>query len=227
MKSASKFDGDDLLDTIRLQQEQDMLELESKAFAKMTQAEKDALRRYTGSSYEEMNSYLRYMQQGLSTEDAIRLSGISDEGIKNVDLAIKGLSKAKLEKDLVLRRGTDLGDLAGMLPGNFSDNLAELNAMSIEQLNAQLSGKVGVYAGFTSTSSIWTRGFRGKVEMIISAPKGTQASSIMGISQFGTGEGETLLNAGTKVIIKKIEASDGHKDSDIRVFVEIIGNIHG
>ena len=44
----------------------------------------------------------------------------------------------------------------------------------------------------------------------------------MSVSRFGTSEGETLLNVGTTVRCVKIEESDGHKFSDIRVFLEII-----
>ena len=46
--------------------------------------------------------------------------------------------------------------------------------------------------------------------------------SIMDISMFGTDEGEFLLNAGTRVRVKKILPSDGHFKSEIRVFLEII-----
>ena len=85
-----------------------------------------------------------------------------------------------------------------------------------------LAGSVVSYDSFTSTSSIWDRGFSGEVETVFYAPQGTHASSIMSISQYGTGEGETLLNAGTKGKIIKIEKSDGHFSSDIRMYVQIL-----
>lgn len=94
--------------------------------------------------------------------------------------------------------------------------------MSVEDLNTLFEGSVVKYAGFTSTSSIWDRGFSGVVEMVLYAPENTLASSIMGISQFGKGEGETLLNADTIIKILKVEESDGHKASRIRVFAEIL-----
>ena len=135
---------------------------------------------------------------------------------------MKGLNLLKTTESLYLRRGTDLGDLAGLLPGSFHDNLDKLSNMSVEELNQELSGVVGIYHGFTSTSSLYDRGFSGNVEIIFHAPSGTPASSIMGISNFGTAEGETLLNAETTVRIASIEKSDGHKSSRIRVFMEII-----
>jgi hypothetical protein len=170
-----------------------------------------------------MNSYLRYLQQGYSESDAINKSGISPSKLKAVKDAIKGLDNARLTEDLVLRRGTDLGDLAGaFMSGDFRTNKNSLYGKSAEELNDMFAGAVGVYGSFTSTSSIRNRGFYGDVEVIMYAPKGTSASSIMSISQYGTGEGETLLNAGTTVKCIKIEKSDGAMSSDIRVFMEII-----
>ena len=100
--------------------------------------------------------------------------------------------------------------------------MRKLRDMSISELNDMFQGSLGTYHGFTSTSSLWDRGFSGNVEVVFYAPQGTAASSIMKISQFGTSEGETLLNAGTTVRVLRIEESDGHKGSDIRVFMEII-----
>lgn len=44
----------------------------------------------------------------------------------------------------------------------------------------------------------------------------------MNIPQFGTGEGETLLRDNLTVVCDRIEQSDGHKGSSIRVFLQII-----
>ena len=149
-------------------------------------------------------------------------TGISSSQLKDIEKARGGLNSLKTTESLYLRRGTDLGDLAGLLPGSFYDNMSKLSNMSVEELNQELSGVVGTYSGFTSTSSLWDRGFSGDVEVIFHAPSGTPASSIMSISKYGTEEGETLLNAGTTVRIDSIEKSDGHKSSKIRVFMEII-----
>lgn len=207
---------------IRNQTESEMLNLESRAFGKMTQEEKGGIRVYTGSSYEEMNKYLRLKGTGLSPEEAQRKSYISDSGIEALKLVNSGLKKASLEKPLVLRRGTSMGDLAGFLSGDYRENKRTLRGMSASQLNNLFQGTIGTYHGFTSTSSLWDRGFRGEVEVLLYAPEGTSASSIMGISQYGTREGETLLNSDTRVRIVSVEESDGHKDSRIRVFMEII-----
>lgn len=202
--------------------EERMLASEAKSFAAMTDVQSKGIRTYTGSAYEEMNGYLRFRAGGLSHQAALDKSGIYSEQLTAMHNAMDGLKKVATTEELYLCRGTDLGDLAGLLPGNFQSNLNKLNEMSFGELHDTMIGTVGEYAGFTSTSSIWNKGFSGSVEVVFHAPKGTAGSSVMSISKFGTGEGEFLLNAGTKVEIVDIQKSDGHKDSDIRVFMEII-----
>lgn len=195
------------------QTESSMLDMESQAFAKMTPEEKSALRTYTGSAYRDMNNYLRKLAVGDSATTKYK---------SEIDLCMQALKKSSFEDTLVLRRGTDFGDLAGLIGGDFMSTKTKLSKMSINELRDTYVGLKGKYAGFTSTSSDFEKGFSGKVEMIFYAPKGTQGSSIMGISKFGTGEGETLLNAGTQVEIVGIEDSDGHFDSSIRMFLRIL-----
>lgn len=213
----------DWISLMRKQTESGMLNTEAGQFARMTQSQIDGIRTYSGSSYQEMNSYLRYLATGMSEDDARRRSGISERQMDALINAQAGLRSAALTQDTYLRRGTDLGDLAGFMPGDFRDNKNSLRGMSVDELRNRFVGTQGTYAGFTSTSSLYNRGFSGDVEVIFHAPAGTEATSIMTISNFGTGEGETLLNAGTKVEITAIEESDGHMGSDIRVYMEIIG----
>lgn len=210
------------LSKIKDQKLKHMLSIEDSNFSKLSASEIAGLKKYTGYSYRDMNSYLRHIGRGKNAKEAIELSGISDDQLKALKQAKKALEKAPLSEDMVLRRGTDLGDLAGLLPGDFHDNELKLSKMSIDELNKMFQGTIGEYSGFTSTSSLWDRGFSGDVEIVFYAPKGTKASSIMNISQYGTAEGETLLAPGTKVRISKIEESDGHKGSSIRVFMEVL-----
>lgn len=221
-KPSTVFDKDDWFDKIKKQTTQHMLDLEEDAMEAFGEKGKEALKIYTGSSYIEMNSYLRYIKAGKTHEEARALSGITNKQLNAIKEASKALNNWKTTEDLVLRRGTDLGDLAGFMSGDFSQNKSSLRGKTIEELNSMFSGVVGEYAGFTSTSSSWDKGFSGDVEMVIYAPKGTSASSIMSISQYGTAEGETLLNAGTKIRIISIEKSDGHSGSSIRVFAEVL-----
>lgn len=196
-----------------------MLEMEDSAFKRFTEAEKASLRVYTGDGYEVMNGWLRTAaREGKKAAD----NKYGDWYTGDIQRCQSALKKVALEKDLVLRRGTNFGDLAGFMEGDFSENMAKLKNMSTQALNDRFKNMIGTYDGFTSTSSDWDKGRRGDIEVVFYAPKGTQASSIMSISVFDADEGETLLNAGTRVRINKIEESDGHKNSILRVFMEIL-----
>ena len=222
-RSISDMSMNDILRMFLHQDESDMLSMEARAFAKMTNAQSSGLRTYTGSSFEEMNGYLRYLAAGKSEAEAKELSVITEHQMKALNNAREGLANASMEKGIMVRRGTDLGDLAGFMPGDFATNKRALENMSIEELNKRFAGTTGTYAGFTSTSSLYNRGFSGEVEIFAYLPEGAQASSIMSISQFGTAEGETLMNAATNVRIDRIERSDGHKGSIMQVFMDVIG----
>lgn len=207
---------------VRKNTEGEMLKMEKSSLGSLSDEQLKAIKRYTGSSYEKMNGYLRNLGRGMTKEQAKSRSGISDSQIDSMYTAIKALDSIKTTEPLFLRRGSSLGDLAGLLPGDYSDNKSLLRSMSIEEINERLQGAIGTYQGFTSTSSLYESGFSGELETIFYAPPGTSASSIMSISRYGTEEGETLLNAGTQVRVISIEKSDGHKGSRYRAYLEII-----
>lgn len=195
------------------QTESSMLDWESRSLAKMTDKEKNALNIYTGSAHRNINRYLRDRFTGKdSTTDYLPTIQLMDSALK----------KSATETPLILRRGTDFGDLAGLIGGDFQSARNKLSEMSTKDLRDTYVGLKGKYAGFTSTSSDYEKGFGDTVEMIFYAPKGTQGSSIMSISRYGTSEGETLLNADTQVEIVGIEDSDGHMGSSVRMFLRIL-----
>lgn len=205
-----------------------MLSSENKAFGKMTDAHKQAIKTYSGSSYTKMNGYLRKLAGGMSKEDAISASGIDERRLNAIKDASAGLAKASTDKPYVVYRGTDLGELAGFMSGDFKSNKRELGKMSVQELAEKFNGTIGMYAGYTSTCSVndkgqWRgsifRGGSGGVEMAIYVPDGTPATSIMKISQYGTSEGEFLLNAGTSIYIHEIEETS---KGIIRVWAEVI-----
>ena len=93
----------------------------------------------------------------------------------------------------------------------------------IDEISSLIKGQTGNFASFTSTSSSWDKGFKGDVEYVIDAPKGTAGTCIMSISNYGTDEGEFLLAPGTKVICEKVEAArDGHKRALVKVFLKVL-----
>lgn len=226
IKGKVELDKSNWMNIIKGQKESTMLAKEAVNFSKMTELEIQGLGNYTGSGFRKMNGYLRNLAQGYSKSQAKSYADIDSSLMGNLKNAMNGLNKTMLGDVTVLRRGTDLGDLAGIMPGNFNENLSLLRdiyqSKGVGELDKIFSGAKGTYAGFTSTSSLWERGFSGSVEMIFYAPEGTPGSSIMNISRYGTSEGETLLPPGTTIKIHQIEESDGHFISRIRVWCEIL-----
>jgi len=205
-----------------------MLNGEKEAFGKMTEAQRKAIETYSGSSYTKMNGYLRRVAGGMSEEDAIAASRIDERRLQAIKDASAGLAKASTEKPYVVYRGTDLGELAGFMSGDFNTNKQALSQMTVQELADKFNGTTGKYAGYTSTCSVndkgqWRgsifRGGSGSVEMAMYVPEGTSASSIMKISQYGTSEGEFLLNAGTSIYIHEVEET---AKGTIRVWAEVV-----
>lgn len=233
VKKSRAFNPKEWIDGVKKNVESKMLSMEKAKFANLKEAYHKGIRTYSGSAYTRMNGFLRRLGRGEATWGDGSIPASLEREIKN---AQKGLATVATDETLYLRRGSDLGDLAGLLGGDFEENFRALRQIvydwsedfyspedAIGFLNSKFEGVIGSFDGFTSTSSLWDRGFSGSVEYIFEAPPGTAGSSIMTISRFGTGEGEFLLNAGTRVKVKKILPSkDGHKGSNIRVFLEII-----
>lgn len=206
----------------------EMLEKENTIW-KMPEAARDAFDVYSGNSFRSMNGYIRELSRGATEAAAKAKSGITKRELESVKELNKAFDNLRLDKTYYLRRGTDMGDVAGaFMSGNFFKNKGELERILYEEedgigkINGMFSGKVGNMASFTSTSSQWDRGFYGDLEVVFEAPKGTRGCSIMNISQYGTDEGETLLGSNTKVKFIKIEKSDGHMGSKYRAYFKII-----
>ena len=200
-----------------------MLRMEDEQFSGFTSEEIRALKGYTGNDYTSFNGYLRDIGRGISPEDAADAWNIDRRDLDNINRCHDALASVELDRDMVFRRGTDWGDIAGLfMQGDFRENTWMLEDKTVEELNEMFMGAVGTYHGFTSTSSQWSRGFSGGVEVLVDAPKGTHAASIMRISQYGTGEGETLFMDGTRVICNGFVESDGHKGSRIRMLLTVL-----
>lgn len=102
-------------------------------------------------------------------------------------------SMSPLPADIISRRGTSLSGL-GM--------------QSQEQLTQSI-GKTFVEPGFSSTAVGGSGQFGGQVNLVIQAPKGTQAVWLKPHSNI-SGENELLLAAGTKFKILKVEQKPGN-----------------
>lgn len=231
--SAPKFSPEAWIKGAKKNTEEEMLALEDKMNRVLTVDETNAIYRYSGSSYERINEYLRAIGSG--DYDFWPGDDIADTCI---DLQT-GFDKLIMKEDIYLRRGSSMSDLVGIVSETgYDSNMArELNNFinwdwldsfdtfeeAVESLNMQYRGAIGKMNGMVSTSSIYERGFTGNVEYVIKAPKGTRGTSIMNISQYGTDEGEFLLDHGQTVEVKGIYPSvDGHMRSKIRIFLEIL-----
>ncbi len=160
-------------------------------YSSLSSSELNGIKTYTGGAFSDMNSYLR---------------GIKATANNMVLTAIKGckeaMSKAKISKDVVVRRGSDLKSLKGLV-GKDDDWL--------KNNHKSLKGEIIQDKGFMSTSPLSNGGFNPDgVEYRILLPKGSQAMYIDKISAF-KGEQEILCNAGTKFRIIDViyDASGG------------------
>lgn len=201
-----------------------LIKSEKSIFAKFDERSIEALEEYTGGPYEKINRWLRKSKTRFDASTAKR-EGLSDRLVKILKILDEDMENSRTKEDMVLRRGTDYGDLVGLFmdSNDFIGDAAKLEEMTAEELNDAFKGSQGVYKGFTSTSSVYSRGFSGSVEVIIDAPEGTKGISVLTKSAFKDEEGEFLLAPGTKVECVGIEKSeDYHKDAFVKVFLRIV-----
>lgn len=229
-----------LLDKFKNQTTDKMLSIGDKALDGLTEEQFKVLKSYTGNAYTEINDYIRKTTRGERPS-----AWLDKDTIDSIEDTVKAFSNIKTKEDYALRRGTDANDIFyTFLSGNPSmkekinslvtsleDDLFapgggvnEANLQKhIDEISSLIKGQTGNFASFTSTSSSWDKGFKGDVEYVIDAPKGTAGTSIMSISNYGTSEGEFLLAPGTKVICTKVEAArDGHKRALVKVFLKVL-----
>ena len=214
-------------DWLNMALKQDLRSIREKGkvdLATLTPSERRGIKDYTGNSYEKMNSYLRLKAQGYSEEEARRKSKIKGSQLSNLEEAQKGLDSLRTTDPLILKRGSDLGDLAGLLPGDYSSNKAALSGKTIQELNDMLSGSMGTYSSFLSTTPDPYGAFYTDVDYVIYAPSGTRGAMVESISQHA-GEKEFLVSPNTKILVRGVEDPKGARGASIRVFLEIIPEI--
>ena len=149
---------------------------------KLSSKEIEAIKKYTGNDYENINNSLRGQEQMTSANKATT---------KNLQAA---LDKASIPNDTVVYRGTSTDGLGSMknLPPD------------------QLVGKTFTEPGFMSTStsnSVATGTFQGNMQITIEVPAGAKGMDVSGFSQFP--EAEILFQSGTEMYIKKADYDNG------------------
>ncbi len=172
-----------------------------------------ALTDYTGSSYEDYNSFTR---TGNKQHDP--------DIEQKVDLLSSGLNKYKLKSALTLYRNISASGLSKM----FAQTDAELSGAILASSNAPdslaniaslLNSKKGSIlqdAAFMSCS-ISPGNWSGAVRLIINAPAGTKGAPVMGMSA-NAQEKEYLLDKGQKFKIESAEVLE----KEVGVHVTVI-----
>lgn len=138
-----------------------------------TAKEKRDLVHYTGSSYTEMNGYLRGLK-----------SSISDRSKSAIDGAKAGMRPTT--EPILVKRGTGLNQFQSIGVGR-GDATAVWG----------ITGKTFTDEGFLSTSAGGTAAFGGEARLEIECPVGTPMAYVAPISNY-PGENEMLLQAGMK-----------------------------
>lgn len=238
-KGVSSADSSTWVDGVKTNTVNNQLAMEDDVIVKQfTMREKDAISTYsTSSGCDRMNGALRKfnatqmdrIMQAVRNGDRVgfdvlvKNKRVNESTANDIWNAATAFTKTIVQETTYLRRGTSVGELGGLfIDGAYSDASAAAKAMSVDEMNAAFAGKVGTYNSFVSTSAMYEKGFGGALEVVYCVPKGSEGASIMRVSHFGTGEGETILNAGTKVRFARAERSDGHFGSRIRVYLEVI-----
>ena len=174
---------------------------------KITDEEYAAIYRYTGSSYYEINRYLRGMEDSISKYKSIA-----------IDDCTSALKKASIPKDTIVRRGVDDDALNAMLMDNRAFDNIIANKGAEKYVGAIFADK-----GFVSTSPLPKGGFGGEVEMVIKLPKGSQAAYVDPMSA-NRGEKELLIQRSQMYQVEHLEAfvSPAGRDK-VRMYCNLIG----
>lgn len=146
----------------------------------LTSAERAGVVKYTGSAYDDMNSYLRGLRSSTRYE-------------KEIKACQKALSKASLPQETIVRRGSGYNMLNDLGIGRITPDT-----------KSKVIGAIVEDKGFVSTSPDSSGGFSGSIEYVIKLPQGSQAMYVAPISHFGS-ERELLINCGGKYMVEDVE----------------------
>lgn len=168
---------------------------------KMSANEEEAVATYTGSSYQEINDYLRNDKYGTGDDKYY------EQLIRQCD---NGLKKFRLNENIeVHRRSTD--DLLRSLNVRMSDFIDDWGDLDKTAYVNEIKTRVGSLVhdkAFMSTSTqrdTWS----GSVHYIIRVPRGSSGAYVEHISR-NAGEREFLLNRGTRLRVDGAEVVGGY-----------------
>ncbi|NBJ68900.1 MULTISPECIES: ADP-ribosyltransferase [Clostridia] len=160
----------------------------------LTIGEQSAINEYTGSSYKQINEYLRTGKIGQIDEKDLQ------ESIQSIS---DGLRKFDLKEDIITYRG---------IPENIYD-------IPFEMLEGmELSEKAFVSTSLNRDVS-FNGAFSGGIEMTFHVPAGSNGAFINAISKFDN-EKEFLLDKGTRYTVKSAVKEGGK----LKMIVEVLTN---
>jgi len=176
----------------------------------LTEAERTAIRRYTGVAYRDMNKMLRMgsYPPGLSPMEKVKYA-------KYIQDCTSALKKASLPEDVIAHRGVgSLNSLAKTLG-------VDVSTLKDPAAAKSLLGQVFVDPAFGSTAESSDKAWGG-AKLHMKLPKGCQALYVDPISSV-PGENEILINRNARYKISDIRFGLDGQVKD--VFVELIEHV--
>lgn len=183
----------------------------------LTNEEKQQINRYTGSTYDAINSYL-LTNNGLGSDN--KLNGF-------IDKITSGISKSKAPDDLTLYRrvtekqfGLEYGDLR--TPGGNGN----INIPAYEKIKEAFTGKIITHHNFMSTSLAKdphkSFGDRQAILLKINAPRNTEVLNVSSISKYPE-QLELLVNRGYRIRYNNFSIIKSGIKEYVEVDVDILG----
>lgn len=221
----------EMLDKIKSKDLDYMRSLDKTKF--LNEKQKEAVYSYSTDDFRKYNELFRLRAQG-KIKEFEEFYNNSSSYIQNNFRVLEKFAiqdAQRTTEEIIVRRGTDMGDIAGsFMSGDFRENKNKLQNIlwdegpekAVEYLNNNFTNASGVIQSMTSSSSYYDRGFDGSVEVIMKVPEGVRAMGITEVSHYKEGEGEFLIGSNMGVKFIKAEVSDGHFDSKVRVFLELV-----
>lgn len=221
----------EMLDKIKSKDLDYMRSLDKTKF--LNEKQKEAVYSYSTDDFRKYNELFRLRAQG-KIKEFEEFYNNSSSYIQNNFRVLEKFAiqdAQRTTEEVIVRRGTDMGDIAGsFMSGDFRENKNKLQNIlwdegpekAVEYLNNNFTNASGVMQSMTSSSSYYDRGFDGSVEVIMKVPEGARAMGITEVSHYKEGEGEFLIGSNMGVKFIKAEVSDGHFDSKVRVFLELV-----
>lgn len=185
-------------------------EATNKWWQSLTQEERDAVEAYTGSSYIDMNNFLRGIDKN-----------IADYMKKRIQDCRSALNKVESPFDIVVGRGSSTSSLRGMLgkPKGMKTAIDDGELANwVNKNKDSLIGSIASDKGFLSTTPVEGGGFSGDITYRIFVPKGSHGAYVDEYSRH-QGEREFLLQADGKFRVTDLVASYGNR---VMVYMEYI-----